>query len=169
MKSQIASPVHCVRVGVANCIYGREQRLPSNYTDTTPSTYLKYFPNQKNKKMQTLILNDCERLAQVFTQASSTIRDEGVSKYPIFVAHQQEVMAVGLALVNGATMGCEFSYQATTLEELVAKRIVQFEQLEEFRKIYKNPSKFWCFMTIEIDEEDGDETPQTKFSFVPYN
>jgi hypothetical protein len=118
--------------------------------------------------METLILNDCERLAQVFTQTSNAIRDEGVSKYPIFVAHRQEQMAVGLALVNGATMCTEFSYQATTLEELVAKRIVQFEQLDEFRKIYKNPNNFWCFMTIEIDEDDGDETPQTRFSFIPY-
>jgi hypothetical protein len=117
--------------------------------------------------VQDLLLKDCERLAAVFTQASDTIRDEGVSKYPIFVAHEQTQMAVGLPLIQHEKQQTAFSYQATTLEELVAKRIVQFEQLEEFRKIYKNPDLFWCFMTIEIDAEDGDDTPQTKFWFIP--
>ena len=114
--------------------------------------------------MQDLLLQDCERLAAVFTEASDTIRDEGVSKYPIFVAHEQAQMSVGLPLVQHKAMQTAFSYQASTLEELVAKRIVQLEQLEEFRKIYKDPDTFWCFMTIEID---GDDTPQTKFWFVP--
>ena len=114
--------------------------------------------------MQTALLNDCERLSRLFSEASATIRDEGVSKYPIFVAHQQKQMQVGLPLVNAAKMQTDFSYQATTLEELVAKRIVQFEQLEEFRRIFKNPDLFWCFMTIEMD---GDDTPQTKFWFIP--
>jgi hypothetical protein len=117
--------------------------------------------------MQEQLLADSEHLAHIFKSASDTIRDEGVSKYPIFVAHQQEHLAVGLALINAEQSGSKFSYQATTLEELVAKRIVQFEQLEEFRKIYKNPDAFWCVMTIALPDEDDNEMPQTHFWFLP--
>jgi hypothetical protein len=117
--------------------------------------------------MQNRLLEDCEQLQHIFRTTSATIRDEGVSKYPIFVAHEQEQMSVGLPLVNAGSSLTRLSYQATTLEELVAKQIVPMSQLDEFRKIYKSPDDYWCFMTIEID--DDNDTPQTHFYFLPHS
>ena len=110
--------------------------------------------------------DDCVRLRQLFSQASTTIRDEGVSKYPIFVMHRQDELGVGINVVRREAAATHWSYQASTLEELVARRIVPFEELEAFRKIYKKPETHFCFM-MPLTTEDDDDTLVPHFWFVP--
>jgi hypothetical protein len=116
-------------------------------------------------EQQAELIADSDQFAAIFAQASNTIRDEGVSKYPIFVAHQQAILPLGIALIDYLQSDTHYSYQATTLEELVAKRVVSLESLDEFRRIYKNPDTHLCVLTFEVEEENFD--PQPRFWFIP--
>ena len=111
------------------------------------------------------LVADSDQFAAVFAQASATIRDEGVSRYPIFVAHKESLLPLGIALIDYLQSDTHYSYQATTLEELVAKRVVSLENLDEFRRIYKSPDTHLCLLTFEVEEENFD--PQPRFWFVP--
>lgn len=80
-------------------------------------------------------------------QASEIIFNEGVSKYPIFVAHQQEV-SIGLPIIEKEKTGGLWSIHASTLEEFVAKNIVFSDKIEEFKDTFKDPEEFVCVFVL---------------------
>ncbi len=116
------------------------------------------------EKLQVELREDCILLQRTFEQASQTIRDENVSNYPLFVVHQDDIFPIGLSLIDHAKLDTHFSYNVSTLEEMVAKTIVEMDNVDEFRKIYKDPDSFFCFLVIDTDEQGA---PHPRFWFVP--
>ncbi|MFN8299212.1 MAG: hypothetical protein U0T75_08915 [Chitinophagales bacterium] len=95
-------------------------------------------------------------------QVSSGMVKGGVSKYPIFVAMRGEMDAdVGVPIVNRGDMDISWNFNASHLEEFVAKNIVSPEKVDDFRKTYKNPAEFMC---IFVAEESA-----MSFVFMPYD
>ncbi len=116
------------------------------------------------EKLQTELREDCAVLQRTFEQASQTIRDENVSRYPIFVLHGEDIFPIGLALVAYRKHGTHYAYNVSTLEEMVSKKIVEMADVDEFRKIYKDPDSFFCFLIIDTDATGA---PHPRFWFVP--
>lgn len=79
--------------------------------------------------------------------ASEIILNEGVSLYPIFVAHQQEV-AIGIPIIESEKVGSTWNIHASTLEEFVAKNIVFTDKIDEFKESFKNPELFVCVFVL---------------------
>ncbi len=95
---------------------------------------------------------------KVLREASRTIRDQDVSNYPIFVFHQQEV-EIGVVLVDRETVAGNWSVNASTLEEFVARQLIEEENVPGFKKHYRDPNTHFClFVVSEIDPE---------FIFIP--
>jgi hypothetical protein len=80
-------------------------------------------------------------------QASDVIRDQDVSKYPIFVIHQQEV-EIGLPLYDKEKQGGLWNINASSLEEFVSKNIVHDEKANEFIENYKDPELNVCAFVL---------------------
>jgi hypothetical protein len=80
-------------------------------------------------------------------QAADTILDKEVSKYPIFVLHQQGV-SIGLPLLEGEGQQVPWSVNATTLEELATKKVISMERVEDFKGIYRDPRAFLCLFVL---------------------
>ena len=83
---------------------------------------------------------------KILAQASDVILDEGVSKYPIFVIHQQE-MDMGVLLIQAGTK-FRWSVTASTLEEFVTKEIIFHEKAQEFIATYKDPEIYLCLFVL---------------------
>ncbi|HMT52128.1 MAG TPA: hypothetical protein PKD16_00970 [Saprospiraceae bacterium] len=83
---------------------------------------------------------------KILAQASDVILDEGVSKYPIFVIHQQE-MDMGVLLIQ-AGIKFRWSVNASTLEEFVTKEIIFHEKAQEFIATYKDPEIYLCLFVL---------------------
>ncbi len=83
---------------------------------------------------------------------------EEVSNYPIFVL-QQELMEIGVPLAVPDSVEGKWSINISTLEELFAKKIIQPENLEPFKSIFKDPEKFYCLL---VGKPEG-----AAFVFVP--
>ena len=83
---------------------------------------------------------------KILAQASDVILDEGVSKYPIFVIHQQE-MDLGVLLIQAGTK-FRWSVNASTLEEFVTKEIIFHEKAQEFIATYKDPEIYLCLFVL---------------------
>ncbi len=82
----------------------------------------------------------------VLAQAADVILDQHVSKYPIFVVHQQEV-AIGIELI-AAGKAMPWAVNASTLEEFVTKNIIFMEKSQEFIASYKNPEENLCLFVL---------------------
>lgn len=83
----------------------------------------------------------------ILSKAADTIIDENVSNYPIFVVHQQ-VVEIGIEIIKNPLPNMPWKVNATTLEEFVAKKLIYERQLEEFKKVYKDPQNYLCLFVL---------------------
>lgn len=79
--------------------------------------------------------------------AADTVMDQEVSKYPIFVAHQQTV-DMGIPLFDREKVSGNWSINVSTLEEFVTKQIIATDKVEEFKKVFKDPQKEICIFVL---------------------
>ena len=77
-------------------------------------------------------------------KASESIRNQEISKYPIFILHQHD-LEIGIPLVEDHTI---WKIHASSLEEFVSKQIVEEQKVDSFRTIYKNPDQYFCFFVL---------------------
>ena len=80
-------------------------------------------------------------------QATDTIQNENVSEYPILVVSEQDIQ-LGIPLGNRHSFAEKWSINASTLEEFIARQVIESEKLEDFKSIYKDPKNFLCFFVI---------------------
>ena len=82
-------------------------------------------------------------------EAFEGVINEGVSNYPVFIFHQQEVN-VGLPIADRHQIVGEWSVNISTLEEFYIKGLVVIEQVEEIKaKITGNPPQYCCLVLAE--------------------
>lgn len=87
------------------------------------------------------------------------ILDNEVSKYPIFVAHQN-IIELGEMILNKDDFNKDWSINASILEDFIEKGLVSKEKASEFKKVYKDPKKNICIFLV--TEE------LANFIFIPY-
>ncbi|MCP3931315.1 MAG: hypothetical protein GY705_19695 [Bacteroidetes bacterium] len=83
----------------------------------------------------------------LLASATDTILDQDVSSYPIFVVSREEV-SIGIPLFGSDQMENDLSINASTLEELTTRQVVDSMKVENFKKIFKNPRKFLCLFLV---------------------
>ncbi len=84
-------------------------------------------------------------------KAADAIVDQDVSRYPIFVVHRYD-LELGIPLMAHGEAERKWSIHATTLEELVTKRLIQADKVAPFRQVYKNSQEYLCiFFWTEVD------------------
>lgn len=102
---------------------------------------------------------DLKVFSESIREVAVEIMVEGLSKYPIFVAHQHEIQ-LGEVILDRLDLGTDWSIHASTLEEFIERGIVKAELKKRFIESYKNPQDFMCVFVI---------VPEgANFVFVPY-
>ncbi|MBC7884010.1 MAG: hypothetical protein H7X99_00945 [Saprospiraceae bacterium] len=104
-----------------------------------------------------LLQEQIQPYKKILSQAADVIMDENVSKYPIFIIHQQELQ-MGVSLVEAGEI-MKWSVNASTLEEFVTKELIFMDKVQEFIGTYKNPDEHLCLFVL---SELG-----AQFIFVP--
>jgi hypothetical protein len=84
---------------------------------------------------------------KMLREASRTIRDQDVSNYPIFVFHQQ-IIELGVSLVDRDETSGNWSVNASTLEEFVARQLIDQEAIPGFKKHYHDPDTHHCLFVL---------------------
>ena len=90
--------------------------------------------------------NQLQPYRRILGQAADVILNEQVSKYPIFIVHQQE-LEMGVLLVE-AGKRFQWTIHASTLEEFVTKEIIFMEKTQSFIDTYKDPEEFLCLFVL---------------------
>ena len=84
---------------------------------------------------------------------------EGLSSYPIFVAHQHE-LKLGELILDRHDLNSDWSIHASTIEEFTERGIIKPELKDRFINSYKNPNDFMCVFVV---------VPEgANFVYVPY-
>ena len=80
-------------------------------------------------------------------EAITKVRSEGISNYPILIAHQEEAN-IGIPLLKGKENGSPWSINVSTLEEFYTKKLIQESKLEDFKNLYNNHKNDVCFFVL---------------------
>ena len=102
----------------------------------------------QNKSALLALEADLKKYRPMFKNATDAIIEQDVSNYPIFVAHQDNPI-FGIALLNQNESNTNWSFSASTLEELAAKQVIEMSKIEDFKEIYKNPKRFICVFILD--------------------
>ena len=128
-----------------------------------PEDLLNENNNQGNQKPADSPLLSLERDLKFFNESirevANEIRVEGISEYPIFVAHQHE-LKLGELILDRIELNSEWSIHASTIEEFLERGIIKKELKQRFEDTYKDPDKFICVFVVTPDGAN--------FVFVPY-
>lgn len=89
---------------------------------------------------------ELEPYKKVMAVASDAIRDQDISKYPIFVVHQHS-LEIGISILSEDEPH-PWSIQASSLEEFVSKQIVEKDKVDSFREVYKSPDEYFCVFIV---------------------
>ena len=129
-----------------------------------PEDLLNENSNQGNDKPKDSPLVSLERDLKFFNESirevAMEIRVEGISEYPIFVAHQHE-LKLGELILDRMELNSEWSIHASTIEEFLERGIIKKELKQRFEDSYKDPDKFICVFVVTPDGAN--------FVFVPYS
>jgi hypothetical protein len=84
----------------------------------------------------------------LMARAADAILDKEISAYPIFIASQLEVQLGIPLLIRNPEQQQRWFVNASTLEELNTRQIIHTEKVNEFRKVYKDPSLNFCLFVL---------------------
>lgn len=103
---------------------------------------------------------DLKLFSESIREVAIEIMVEGLSAYPIFVAHQHEVK-LGEVILDKDELNTEWSIHASTLEEFIERGVIKPVLKQRFIDNYKNPHDYMCVFVI---------VPEgANFVFFPYN
>jgi len=113
-----------------------------------------------NPLLETL-QNDLTYYADYLQGLAREILDSGTSKYPVFVAHQQERgLDIGKPILQHAQIETRWSINISLMEEFVAKGIIAREKFADFKQSWKDPEDFMCVFVY--------AGPASSFVYLPY-
>ncbi|WP_345949422.1 MULTISPECIES: hypothetical protein [unclassified Mucilaginibacter] len=124
-----------------------------------PEELLNENNNQKQESPLKTLEVDLRLYSESLREVAVEIMVEGLSAYPIFVAHQHEVK-LGELILDKEDLNTDWTIHASTLEEFVEKGIVKKELKQRFIDTYKSPHDYMCVFVI---------VPEgANFVFFPY-
>ncbi|MVN90394.1 hypothetical protein [Mucilaginibacter aquatilis] len=124
-----------------------------------PEELLNENNNRKNESPLKSLETDLRLYSESIREIAVEIMVEGLSAYPIFIAHQHEV-SLGELILNKDELNTEWNINASTLEEFVEKGVIKKELKQRFIDNYKNAHEFMCVFAI---------VPEgANFIFFPY-
>lgn len=85
--------------------------------------------------------------------AVETILEQDISNYPILVASQQ-IVELGIPLLNTSHLSDDWSINASTLEEFHAKQVIATEKIDDFRNLYKSHADEFCIFVLTDQRAD---------------
>ena len=105
----------------------------------------------KKELIPSSLIDSLKAYSPTLVQATRAIMDQGVTKYPIYVAVLDHFKA-GIPIINGQDYGKTWNINASSLEEFYAKKIMNKGAVDIFRKVYKDPKKYFCIFLVDEDD-----------------
>ncbi|GAC1309484.1 MAG: hypothetical protein NVSMB24_25000 [Mucilaginibacter sp.] len=105
--------------------------------------------------------SDLKLFNESIREVAVEIMVEGLSSYPIFIAHQHE-LKLGELILDRHELHTEWSIHASTLEEFVEKSVIKEILKDRFLQSYKNPHDFMCVFVVVPEGANFVYYPYTK-------
>lgn len=105
------------------------------------------------------LTTDLELFKEPIMEVSREVLKKGISKYPVYIAHQMEIN-LGENILHKDELSTSWSINATIAEELIEKKIISEDKAGMFKQVFKDPREYICIFLI--------TTNDANFIFVPF-
>ncbi|MDB5123309.1 MAG: hypothetical protein JWP94_1438 [Mucilaginibacter sp.] len=115
-----------------------------------PEELLNEDKNSETPKQESPLVSlesDLKLFNESIREVAVEIMVEGLSSYPIFIAHQHD-LKLGELILDRHDLHTEWSIHASTLEEFIEKGVIKEILKERFIQSYKNPHDFMCVFVV---------------------
>jgi hypothetical protein len=112
-----------------------------------------------NGKFLGEITQDFIKVSDHIKEASSHIRKNGFSDFPIFPVSKGD-LPVGQLLYSMAEMNLDWNYYASFLDEFVQRKLIDNDRIAAFKESYKDPDEYCCIFLV--------DARMTGFIYIPY-
>jgi hypothetical protein len=102
---------------------------------------------------------DLKFFSESIREVAVEIMVEGLSRYPIFIAHQHE-LKLGEVILDRHELNSDWTIHASTLEEFLERGVIKPQLKQRFIDSYKKPNDFMCVFAVVAEGAN--------FVFVPY-
>ena len=119
-------------------------------TNMEPEELLNEERNNEEPKKESPLVSlepDLKLFNESIREVAIEIMVEGLSSYPIFIAHQHD-LKLGELILDRRDLNTEWSIHASTMEEFLEKGIIKEILKERFLQSYKNPHDFMCVFVV---------------------
>src|SRR5690625_6221481 len=90
------------------------------------------------------------RFRTLLNEAQAVILDSAVSDYPVFV-FSKDLPELGVQLYESRDPVRGWFVHASSLEELVAERVVAATNVDDFNEVYTDPETNFCILLLHED------------------
>ncbi len=90
---------------------------------------------------------DLKEFSDSLQEVAVEIMVEGLSKYPIFIAHQHE-LKLGEVILDRTELNTDWTIHASTLEEFVERGVIKPELKDRFIASYKSAKDYMCVFVV---------------------
>jgi hypothetical protein len=105
---------------------------------------------EKEKEVLKLLQNDLKALKEELKDTADTIIGEGYSKFPILIAHVQN-LKIAEKIIDSGEHQSAYHFSASTLEDLVENGVVLEERKSDFEKQIQSNKGKYCVLLLHPD------------------
>ncbi len=91
--------------------------------------------------------SELENYKPVMSRAFDAVLGQGITKYPILIIHKEQIN-IGIPLVDEDQVEGNWSVRMSTLEEFVAKKLIEEIKVDSFCTVYKDKKKYLCLFVL---------------------
>jgi hypothetical protein len=114
-----------------------------------------------NKQEQEILMQveqDIKALRKELNETVKAIVDGGYSEFPILLAHTEPI-GIAQLVIDKDMSSTHFHFSASTLEEMVARKIILADKETDFKKQMQSNSTSFCVLLVHPES--------MKFIFTP--
>jgi len=104
---------------------------------------------------------DVKVLGDYLKEISMGVMKEGISRFPIFIAHKEPAISLGKLIIDAEKSKTHWSYNASLLEDFFNNEILDESQEELIETNFKDPKFFACIFLLTPEDMD--------FVFCPFD
>ncbi len=86
---------------------------------------------------------ELDTLKPLLSRVVDEVLKSRVSKYPILVIHQEKGIDLGVPVYNAVGTGNKWNVNISTLEDFYKKSLIKSDKIDDFKRIYKDPSDWF--------------------------
>jgi len=103
--------------------------------------------NTKEQELLHSLDSDISGLKKELNETIKAIIEGGYSKYPILLAHEQN-LPIAQKVIDKTDYHTHFNFSASTMEELIARKIISDDKKEAFKEQFIAHTDSFCILLV---------------------